>query len=310
MGVSTRELCTATQDLLSQALAPSTQTSYRRSWSVLNYFRKNVLSENIALPVSVGTIAMFVTYLCVYCSLQVSTIRSHLSAISYVHKLKNIFDPTANFLIRKLVDAVAKRSQSSDTRLPITRTLLHSLGSKIQAVYLDNYTQLLFKAMFYVAWYGCLRVGEFTLTPKSEHCISLADLTFTENAFLLNLKSFKHKKGTSPLISISRSTRFPSHCPYQILKAYLEVRGTHPGPLFCWKNGQPFSRSRFAAVMKVCLSLVNVHYGNYNTHSFRIGRLTEAVTEGSASLDQLMKLGRWSSSAIHQYYRPSTVSVP
>ncbi len=92
-------------------------------------------------------------------------------------------------------------------------------------------------------------------------------------------------------------------CPVQALLKYLKLRGTKSGPLFIHSNGLPVSRDEVAEILKQTLMLINEDPTQYNTHSFRIGRLCSAAENG-ATETQLRLLGRWKSNAFLKYLRP------
>ena len=123
-------------------------------------------------------IPLFISFLSLR-QLACSTIKSYLSAISYVHKLKGFNDPTKSFLIDKLLTALS-RQQPSDIRLPITRPILHHLIRSLTFSNSSAFQSLLFSAMFLVAFYGLFRIGE--LASKSTRfaptVVQYSNLTF------------------------------------------------------------------------------------------------------------------------------------
>lgn len=56
-----------------------------------------------------------------------STISSHISAFSYVHKLLGLPDPSQMFIVKKLLRGCYKMGRSVDSRLPITRDILKKI---------------------------------------------------------------------------------------------------------------------------------------------------------------------------------------
>jgi hypothetical protein len=56
---------------------------------------------------------------------------SHVSAISYVHKLLNKPDPTHSFIVRNLLQGAQKLGKSADSSLPIIQPILHISSSKV-----------------------------------------------------------------------------------------------------------------------------------------------------------------------------------
>ena len=109
-------------------------------------------------------VPLFLFHISHFGKLACSTIKSYLSAISYVHMLKGFNDPTKSFLIDKLLTALS-RQQPSDIRLPITRPILHHLIRSLTFSNSSAFQSFLFSAMFHVAFYGLFRIGE--LASKS-----------------------------------------------------------------------------------------------------------------------------------------------
>jgi hypothetical protein len=57
-----------------------------------------------------------------------------VSAISYIHKILGIFDPTSAFVVKKLLKGCNNLRKSHDTRLPITKQILEKINlSKIKS---------------------------------------------------------------------------------------------------------------------------------------------------------------------------------
>ena len=95
-------------------------------------------------------LALFVSHLHAR-KLAPSTIKSYLSAIGYVHKLKGLRDPTRAFIIDKLLTALSRQS-SSDIRLPISRPVLHALVGSLNHNNSSAFHRTLF-SMFLIAFY-------------------------------------------------------------------------------------------------------------------------------------------------------------
>ena len=73
-------------------------------------------------------------------------------------------------------------------------------------------------------------------------------------------------------------------CPMAALLNYLVVRGSEPGALFWYKDGQCLFRQRFVETVKAALQQAGVEHAKYNRHSFRIGATTIAATRGIEDL--------------------------
>ena len=152
---------------------------YSRAWTVFRDFYEHFVSpHSIKLPLSTATIALFISYLRAR-KLAASTITSYLSAISYVHKMKGLRDPTKAFLIQKLLIAVSKQ-RSPDTRLPITKPVLFQLVRSLQHTNSSAVQRTLFTAMFLTAFYGFFRIGELaSKSPESgDSVVQFKSLSF------------------------------------------------------------------------------------------------------------------------------------
>ena len=77
-----------------------------------------------------------------------SSIASHISALSYVHKILNIPDPTQSFIVRKLLKGCHKLLPSQDARLPITKNILHKILSAVVITVPQALNRVLLQALF------------------------------------------------------------------------------------------------------------------------------------------------------------------
>ena len=113
-----------------------------------------------------------------------ATVRTYLAAISTKHKLNGWEDPTANFLLHKLMQGFAKSDRRSDTRLPITFQRLEQLVACLAQVCANTFEERLFRAAFTLAFFGFLRVSElvgFGMTNrKGRGGLQMSDLHLGE----------------------------------------------------------------------------------------------------------------------------------
>ena len=61
-----------------------------------------------------------------------------------------------------------KLKPSKDVRNPISFSLLKQLIDTVHLVFQDHYTITLFKSMYALAFFGILRIGEFTRSDKGQ----------------------------------------------------------------------------------------------------------------------------------------------
>ncbi len=231
-----------------------------------------------------------------------------MSAISFLHKINQMHDPCANFVVHKLQQACSKVSKVTPSgRLPITLPLLQKIISALTHVEPVLSRQILFKAMFLMAFHACCRVGELTKSGQAQHWLKYQDVSFAGNCVTVTFSSFKHSKpGHTPKITVHSSNNL--FCPVQALKAYISIRGTHKGPLFCLADGLPITRHSFSKMLNMCVSFVGLNPTQLTSHSFRIGRATLGLEQG-LSMEQIRLMGRWSSDAFRKYLKPAEVHL-
>ena len=221
--------------MLESAISSSTRKQYQRAWAVVTRLHATYFhSAYPSLPLTFATLTLFVSYLHA-CQLAPTTVTSYLSAISYVHKLQGLPDPTKTFVIQKLLTAV-NRSRSVDIRLPITRSILHQMLGCLQHTNSSASQRTTLSAMFLVAFYGFFRLGELTTKSRVSfsNVLQYRNFSFRTNSadicgVKLTLTRFKHNTNNRPHdIIIDREHSLP-FCPVKSLLAYLRLRGHSDG---------------------------------------------------------------------------------
>ena len=161
----------------------------------------------------------------------------------------------------------------------------------------------MFQAMYMLAFYAFLRVGEFTLSHGQAdnllqfHQIMLdADRKVVQVAF----HRYKHSKGKQHVISIHSSTG--PVCPVETLKTYIRYRGEEAGPLFIQQNGCPVTRAEFTNALNKSIDFLGISRTFYKSHSFRIGAASHFAQLGMSDA-QIRHMGRWTSNAFKSYIR-------
>ena len=286
-----------TLDLVDTALAPETRKAYSRAWDRYCKFA-HAFGLPTSLPLKTDHVSCFLTNLYNE-GLPASSITSILSALSYFHKIKSIFDPTQAFIIRKQLVAINKQRPSSDKREPMSEELLFSILDRLEKLNFSQFECTLFQAMFLMAFYFGLRVGEIT---ASKHNILLDQIKLHSNSLTLSFGSFKHSNlnpGPPHTIS-SNGTRFST---VEVLANYLKIRGRAEGPLFLLNN-KPVPAALFNSRFKNLVQLVGRNPKHFSSHSFRIGAATFWANKGHSDV-QIRRLGRWRSEAMISYLRGS-----
>ena len=144
--------------MVKSSLAGSTRKSYRRS---LHRFWNVCLSHTPPLhylPAIPATVALFIVYLHAL-PLAISTICSHVSAITFAHKFKWHSDPTQSFLIQRMIMGCKKTAATTDTRLPMLLPILHQMVSVCDTLF-NNFDSLLYRTILLTAFHVFFRLGE------------------------------------------------------------------------------------------------------------------------------------------------------
>ena len=139
------------------------------------------------------------------------------------------------------------------------------------------------------------------MTPESAH-LSFSDIAVDDanNPSMLRI-TIKQSK-TDPFRQGINSKTASAPCPVKAMLNYLKVRGSDPGPLFRFKNGQFLTRDRLVQHLRDVLKRLGIDPKKYCSHSFQIEAATTAASRGVE--DSVIKtLGRWKSQAYQEYVR-------
>ena len=292
------------QRLLSASLATSTQVTYT---SCVNKFIDFRYQYNLvpAWPSSYRDIMAYMAFMSLG-GWAPSSIFTHLSAISYVHKINLWPDPTDCFVVKKMKEGCKRQGYHTDNRRPITYKLLGRLIDVLPSICSSAFEVTLFKAAFMLSFFGFLRVGEFTSPTKSadtSRIIAVSDISFKNEGFELRIRYSKtDQRGISVPLFFQRAHN-SNFCPVRAITNFLQIRGSQPGPLFVHFNGGPLTRGQFSHILKKGIKVLGLPPAGFSPHSFRIGAATSAAMCGLSD-DHIKALGRWKSTAFQLYIRP------
>ena len=255
----------------------------------------------MSLPLTTEQILAYISYLDLL-KFASASITTYITAISFVHKMANIYDPTAVFCVQKALSAINKMHGREDSRLPITLILLSRLTTSAEKAIKTLYHRVLIQAMFIIAFFGLCRIGEITIQPDGIVAIYLKQLEIFENYITLSITHFKHNRAQRPIVLKLFRQSDISICPVMAIRNYLELRKFDNGPLFCFPDGKPVNRNFFVKHLKSCLTFCGLDVKQYSSHSFRIGAASYLASIGLSDT-QIRTIGRWDSNAFLRYIR-------
>nr|XP_022334289.1 uncharacterized protein LOC111131174 isoform X2 [Crassostrea virginica] len=212
--------------LLDASVSANTHKSHRAGMAA--YYKVCKLLDCAPWPPSLNSVVQFVLHSS-SSGLAYSTVRSYLSAISFHCKLQSVPDPTPEFLVTKLLQGMKRLKHKADTRLPITKTILHSIIQILPIICTNAFEATLFSAAFSLAFHGFLRVGELTVNTRKGHhqnTIQIHNLSINQDtqSLLLSIRFSKTDQfGKGTVLQIDRQGGVA--CPYQLVKnmsAYVQ----------------------------------------------------------------------------------------
>lgn len=179
----------------------------------------------------------------------------------------------------------------------------------LSKLHYSSYQQILFSAMFTLAFFAFLRLGELAVqsVSKPQYVIQLRDIQLAPDHLLITLHTYKHSAQRPP-VTIKVDGQAHPICPVQTLHSFLSMRGKAAGPLFCFPDLKPLTKSFVSSNLAIILKAAGLDPTNFKGHSFRIGAATYAASQGLSSL-QIQQMGRWHSTAFQRYIRISTISA-
>jgi len=244
--------------------------------------------------------------------LKTTTIRSNLSAISFIHKINRHPDPCNSYYLKQILRGSEKTSGISSSKLqPISKPLLHNMLNAIPYIIFNPYDKTLFKCLLVMSYYCCLRAGEAVISNCSTHTIKYEQIhvqtSNSETVITIEFQSYKHcNNPTTKFILRKINSDF---CPVNCVLEYLAIRPPVSGPFFVFGNCKPVKRTNLSSIIKNCMSHLQLDPRQYNTHSLRIGRATDLALCGT-SHETIKQTGRWASTAYLRYIRLTTFDLP
>ena len=190
-------------------------------------------------------------------------------------------------------------------RKPLTLPFLSRLQEKLHGSHWSNYDKIMLWSAFTMAFYGILRVSEYTSPHQNRFTPTTLlrnDIELTKRHITICLKRDKtHQRSIPPPIILSQVES--DCCPVQAMQQYLQLRpGGNNNPLFIFEAGSYLTRQRVNKVLSTLLG------SGFTSHSFRIGAASSASKAGCSN-EQIRVMGRWRSNVAHRYVRPDSIEI-
>ena len=306
---------------MNHAIAKNTWSSYNSGIKKLEEFAV-ATGTTISLPMQEETILAFSAWI-LNTGVSAATLETYLCSLRMLHLTEGTNPPQLRTQLvstvlkgKKNIDMFRKRTGATNSRLPMTPSLLRLLKLELR----DSERSLADKRMIWcaatVAFSAGLRGGEFLCHKASvfdpDTALRWKDMkldTFTvhgEALEILKLKLRAEKQNhtnTSTICDIYPSQS--SLCPIRAFKAWkLAETDAEPDlPAFRFHDGPNMTIGAFNKILKETLAPHTKNLrGSISSHSFRIG-LASCLGSLGFSDEQVMAAGRWSSRAYQSYMK-------
>lgn len=289
--------------LLARSRAANTHNTYSQAWESFQYFRSAYNFELNVQPTP-EHIVHYIAYLSIN-KYAAATMATYISGLSFHMRSQGWADVTQCFVVRRMLEGSKRTKIPRDVRCPITMPILGRMLIALPHVCNSSYDVALFRAAFLLAFFGFLRVGEFTVRARGyTPTLALSDVSVRkggETVEMLIRSSKTDQRGVGCYVIVP-SNKSASLCPVRAAGEYIAARPRGGEAFFARYDGSPLVRSDFNTVVKRCVGFVDLPAKLFSSHSFRIGAATSAAVRGVSDAE-IRNMGRWSSDAFRRYIR-------
>ena len=251
MRPSTTHLTSLANELFRDGLASSTRSTYSAGQQRFYSFCRSI--KCCPVPSTEATFVLFVSHLA-ESNIAYATIKVYLAAVRQLHVSTGLhvqFSLQLTPRLQQVLRGIKKRQavhHPTRVRLPITIHIMKNIKDALSREP-DSYNNTMLWAACCMAFFGFMRVGEFTIPAKGSYekttHLSPADISVD-----------KRDNPRLPRVTIKQSKTDPYHqgvniflgttdgpiCPVVGILKYLAVRGNHQGILFITENGSGLTR--------------------------------------------------------------------
>ena len=283
------------------AVAHSTRKNYMSALRAYTQFCR--YHSKPSFPANEDTLMLFATHVASYSSH--SNVKMHMAAIKHFSIIRGYKTPFNSFsrlyLLTKGIRRKQGSSRSKPKRLPITPTLLNTIAMNLfnsSRLYEDK---VMLWAALMLAFFGFLRVSEYTSSHKTKFDPDTTLLVRDINLAPDHARVFIKASKTDPFregVCIRVAANGTRLCPVIALRNFLKIHPSGHGPLFVFRSGKFLSRKDLNDLL---VSTTN-GLANVSSHSLRIGAASTAAAMGCPKW-LIQAMGRWTSDCFRRYIR-------
>jgi len=245
------------------SIAPSTKNTYRSG--IRSYTTFCFSNQLIPFPVTEATLCFYAVSLANR-KLSYKTIKVYIFGVIYQNNMLGRFSRLSDFNILFQTLRGIRRSQGNSAsrppRRPITIEHLHAILDYLSCSGFQPTDKALFRAASLLAFFGLLRVSEYTcpspnrFDPNSHLLASNVSFNANFTMMFVRIKASKtdpFRQGTTIRLS-ALSHRL---CPVVAMMNYLQLSPTRSGPLFTRSGGQFLTRRQVVVLLSLALPNAN-----------------------------------------------------
>jgi site-specific recombinase XerD len=303
-----RDLARATKYFV-RSKSPTTRRVYTRAWA--EFVAYTAWRRQRALPATPKAVVGFLSFLA-DAGASVSSVRQKLAAISWVHRIKKLHEPSQFAEVITLMAGIARSRSSARAaktpKLVLDRALLAKLVNAIKTPYPVNLRD---RALLLVDYFGLLRRSEVV-------SLRIEDITFDhdQRCMFIQLRQSKTDQAglghALPYPELDEA--FAAICPVRALRAWLGAlesefdvtegwlfrRVTRWGKLV--DNDAPLTDQVVNTMVKTLAAKVGIPAKQISAHAaLRAGMATQLDRDGVA-FSVIKRAGRWKSDAVASGY--------
>jgi hypothetical protein len=297
------------------------EASWKKINSALNAFKRYCECKRLIFKPTIDSVTMsnFVSWAALEKKLSPDSLKSYISNIKLVHKLKDLpTDGCNSFLCKTLIRGAEnlhfyskeKKEQKKVMSLPLLRILGHELAKSNWS----DHSKVVVWSTYTVAFMGSFRLGEVLSKSETEfnplETLMWQDIKFLrDDSIQIHVKVPKTRKAKGENISLFP---FPFYgcCPIAAIKklrSLAEKNGDLDKPVFMFDSGSLLTKAKLYKIIQLHLF---PHIGQearfYSCKSFRAALPSALAANPHMSNDTTLKRwGRWNSKAFERYTRLS-----
>jgi hypothetical protein len=261
----------------------------------------------------------FISWAALEKKLSPDSIKSYISNIKLIHKLKGLpTDGCSSFLCKTLIRGAEnlhfysneKKEQKKVMSLPLLRILGHELANSNWS----DHSKVVIWSTYTVAFMGSFRLGELLAKSETEfnplETLMWRDIKImSDDSIQIHVKVPKTRTAKGEHISLFP---FPFYgcCPVAAikkLKSLAEENGDLNKPVFMFDSGRLLTKAKLNKIIQLQLFphiVIEARY--YSCKSFRAALPSALAANPHMSNDSTIKRwGRWNSKAFERYTRLS-----